>query len=56
MLMKRWEKMESWTASSWGPTGRGGPEPTAMETSPKQVRLAVQPGSTTLVLGGAAAP
>lgn len=50
MLMKRWEKMESCTGSSWGPMGRGATDPTAMEMSPKWVMLAVQPGSTTMVL------
>ena len=54
MLMKRWEKMESWTGSRWVPMGRGDPEPTVMQTSPKRVRLAVQPGSTTMVLQGRA--
>lgn len=50
MLMKRWEKMDSWTGSSSGPIGRKAPEPTAMQMSPRAVTEAVQPGSTRMVL------
>lgn len=51
MLMKRWEKMESWMGSSWGPAGRSVPDPTVMQMSPRRVIDAVQPGSTRMVLG-----
>lgn len=50
MLMKRWEKMESWMASRWVLGGRGRSEPTAMLTSPWGVMEAVQPGSMRMVL------
>lgn len=51
ILMKRWEKMESWMGSTWRPAGHSPPDPTEMQMSPRWVTDAVQPGSTRMVLG-----
>ena len=51
MLMKRWEKMDSWMGSSWAPTVLGASAPTLMRMSPVSVTSAWQSGSTRMVLG-----
>lgn len=50
MLMKRCEKMESWTALSSVPRAQPRSEPTVRQTSPDSVKQASQLGSTRMVL------
>lgn len=50
MLMKRWEKMESWTVLSSVPRMQLRSEPTVRQTSPDSVKQASQFGSTRMVL------
>lgn len=50
MLMKRCEKMDRWTGSSWASTMLGVSAPTEMRMSPVSVTSAWQPGSTRMVL------
>lgn len=50
MLMKRWEKIESWTALSSVPRAQPRSEPTVRQTSPESVKQASQWGSTRMVL------